>query len=233
MSTGIWRSTFPVEAPDLADVERARRALALLRNDLWYADIQVFDAVYDGERAAHAFVVHRRALAQMIERFEIFWTPYGITPSTHPSEVIAIVDRMPRDDRWRGYGYLFGYPADAVDFFVTATRAAAERAEAADTNEDEHDDVEATPERDRDFVQLPTYAMPTGRFTYAVPIGHRATLADTALANAAAEILVAYTAARSRGVDALSLLSELRRLNHRFESLATSAVTSSETQVPP
>lgn len=54
----------------------------------------------------------------MIERYEVLWSPWGITPCTHPVEVVAAMDRMPKADRWCGYSYPFGYPADAVGSFI-------------------------------------------------------------------------------------------------------------------
>ncbi len=211
MSTGIWGGSFVVDDPDLADLCDVRLALAPLCNDVWYADVQVFDYIDAGQRSAHAFVVHRMAMARMIERFEAFWSPWGITPCTHPSEVVAVVDRMPDADRWRGYGYLFGYPADAVDFFVEAGLAI----------EDEND---VGPGEDRQFIQIPTYASKRGRFTYAVPVDHERSAADKATANEAKQILGAYTQRRVRMQNARSMIAELRRLNQKFESRAISAV---------
>ena len=206
MSTGIWRGSFEVEDPDLTDLREARQALGVLRNDVWYADVQVFEKAHEGERSAHAFVVHRKALARMIERHESFWSPWGITAGTHPAEIVAIVDRMPRDDRWRGYGYLFGYPDHAVDFFVEAGLAA-------------EDGREVGPGKDRQFIQIPTSAADSGRFTYAVPPDHVSTLADQRLANDAAMILAAYTERKSGMRDVQSTVEALRRLNSRFEDL--------------
>ncbi|MEM8874215.1 MAG: hypothetical protein AAGD32_08130 [Planctomycetota bacterium] len=205
MSSGIWRGTFLVDDPDLSEVREVRAALAPLRNDVWYADVQVYDEPYDGERFADAYVVHRAALAGMIERYESFWSPWGITPDTHPAEVVAVVDRMPKADRWRGYGYLFGYPADAVDFFVEAGIAA-----------DQGGDV--GPGKDRRFIHIRTYAEAQGRFTYAVPLEHVLTDADKALADQARWILEAYTQRRTRMTDVRNALTELRRLNERFDA---------------
>ena len=165
-----------------------RRALGVLRNDVWHADVQVFEKAHDGERSAHAFVVHRKALARMIERHESFWGPWGITAGTHPAEIVAVVDRMPRDDRWRGYGHLFGYPDHAVDFFVEACLSA-------------EDGREVGPEKDRRVIQIPTSAADSGRFTYAVPLDHVSTIADRRLANDAAMILAAFTERKSERRD--------------------------------
>lgn len=217
MSTGIWAGSFAVDDPELADLRGVRAALAPLRNDVWYADVQVFEIIHDGQRSVHAFVVHRAALARMIERLEEFWSPWGITVCTHPSEVVAVVDRMPEADRWRGYGYLFGYPADAVNFFVEAGLSA-------------KDGREVGPGKDRQFVQIPTYAAKTGRFTYAVRLDHSSTAADEAIAREANRIRAAYTRRKRRMQDARSMIAELRRLNRRFESSAVSVAEARDTQ---
>ena len=214
MSSGFWTARLAVDQANLGEVERVRSALAPLRNDLWYADVQAFAAIRDGERTFHAYVVHREALARMITAHGAFWSAHGISPTTHPAEVIAIVDRLPRGERWRGYGYLFGYPADAVDFFVAAGLAANESGS------------ETGPGIDRQFVHIPTFAAPTGRFTYAVPLDHEETAADRALAEAARSILSSYTRNRDRVLDPRHLLRELRSLNaqHRAESARAARV---------
>ncbi len=209
MSTGFWGSTFAVDDPDLADLRCARAALAPLCNDVWYADVQVFDDIYDGERSVHAYVVHRAAMARMIERYEEFWNQWGITCCTHPSEVVAVVDRMPKADRWRGYGHLFGYPKHAVDFFVESGLLL-------------ENDRDVGPGQDRQFVQIPTHAAEMGRFTYAVPLDHVSTAADNAIASKANCILAAYTERKGRMRDARSMIAELRTLNQRFESMILS-----------
>ncbi|MEM7755500.1 MAG: hypothetical protein AAF297_07665 [Planctomycetota bacterium] len=208
MSTGIWRGSFAADTPDLAELRGVRAALAPLRNDIWYADVQVFSKVHDGERAIHAFVVHRDALARMIDRYEGFWSPWGITPCTHPTEMVAVVDRMPKADRWRGYGYLFGYPAQAVDFFVEAGLAA-------------NDGREVGPGKDRQFIQIPTYAAKTGRFTYVAPLHHAPTAEDKALAAEARGILEAFTERRPQMRSVRSMTAELRRLNRRFSQASS------------
>ena len=207
MSNGIWRGSFDVENLDLTELRDVRHALGPLRNDVWYADVQVFDNADDGERQAQGFVVHRDSLARMIKRLESFWSPWGITPCTHPAEIVAIVDRMPRADRWRGYGHLYGYPDEAVDFFVEAGLAAA-------------DGGEMGPGKDREFKQIPTYVAPTGRFTYAVPLDHVPTTVDRALADRAGRILAAYEERRLEMDDADDMVELLLRLNARFERLS-------------
>jgi hypothetical protein len=153
VSEGFWHGWVRVDAPDLAEVEAVRAALAPLRTDDLYADVTVFDAVHDGKRAAQAFVVDRRALAAALTKHAAFFAPYGLAPSAHPCEVMAVVERMPKLDRHRGHGLLFGYPVHAVDFFVAVADTPGEGGKPAP----------------RRFVQIPTFASPTGRFVYAVP----------------------------------------------------------------
>lgn len=213
MSSGFWRCSFEVDDPDLTELEKVREMLDVLRNDAWYADIQIFAKVHDGERNAHAFVIHRQSLAAMIDRHEPFWSSWDITPETHPTELIEIVDRMPRADRWRGYGYLYGYPDEAVDFFVEAGMSA------------DDEDREMGPGKDRQFTQIPTYAAESGRFTYAVPLDHEPTEADRHLAQQARLILDAYIERRPHMIDVDIAIRELLELNSRFEpSQMTGAV---------
>lgn len=221
MSSGFWSGSFEVAAPDLGEIDRVRSALAPLRDGHWYADVQVFAAAHEGKRMASAFVVHRPALSAMIDHFGAFWAPWGISPDTHPAEVVAVVDRMPRADRWRGYGYLFGFPADAVEFFVEAGLAAAEGGEAGSGV-------------DREFIRLPTFGAEEGRFVYAVPLGHGRTAADRALAGEAERILRAYRDGRERWGDVDGLVSGLRRLDRRFRasSEAASALARSAESAP-
>ncbi len=238
MSTGIWSHRFDVAAPDLDVVRTVRARLAPLRTDRWYADVQVFATAWDGQRSVAAYVVHREALARTLERHAWFWAPYGVTPGTHPAEVLAVADRMPRGDRWRAYGHLFGYPDEAVEFFVAAGLAA-DAADAADAAVDDEDDAggERTgegaerrvgPGLDRQFVHVPTWAEPEGRFTYAVPLDHEPTRADRALARAAARIRAAYAPRRGDVIDGRRPLAALRRLDDRFRSLAAPVVAAYE-----
>ncbi len=71
-------------------------------------------------RAATLVLVHRGALQREIKRHAAFWAALGITPSSSAETVLMAVDAAARDFRWRGYGYLFGYPTPAIDFFVEA-----------------------------------------------------------------------------------------------------------------
>lgn len=186
LSTGFWSGRFSVESPDLSELERIRAAVALWRSDELYADVQVFATAHDGSRSIEAYVVDRRALAGMIERTAAFWSPLGVTPTTHPAEVVAIVDRLPRADRWRAYGHLFGYPAYAIDFFVDAGERARETG------------AQVGPGKDREFYHVPTFAKAEGAFTWAVPLGHVERAEDVEVRALAGETLDRFRTVRER-----------------------------------
>lgn len=186
LSTGFWHGKVDVATSDTAEIVRVRRALAPLRSATYYADVQVFATAHDGTRHIEAYIVHRASLAAMIQREAPFWSPLGITPCTHPAEVVAIVDRLPKADRWRAYGLLFGYPNYAIDFFVEAN----ELAKATGT--------EVGPGKDREFYHVPTASGQQGQFTWAVPLGHIERDEDRAIRQRAETILTAYRSAAAR-----------------------------------
>jgi hypothetical protein len=204
MSTGFWRGRIDVAAPETAEVVRVRRVLAPLRNQTYYADVQTFATAHDGQRHVEAYVVHRAALAAMLRREAAFWSPLGVTPCTHPAEIVSIVDRLPRADRWRAYGLLFGYPNYAIDFFVEAT----ERACAGGR--------EVGPGKDREFRHVPTASAVEGQFTWAVPVGHVQRDEDRSIRERAGAILAAYRNASSRIATARDPMPVLSELNGRL-----------------
>jgi hypothetical protein len=138
---------------------------------------------HEERRSYHAWVADRAAVAALLRRRADVFAPHGITPATRPAELLAIVERLPRSDRYRCYGLLFGYPEHAVEFFVQA-----------DKERDKHPKGIAP----RRFVNIPTFKSKTGRFVYAVPKAHQDNAADQALRNAAAPILDAYRKLRAR-----------------------------------
>lgn len=206
MSTGFWQGKVDVAAADTAEIVRVRRALAPLRNHTYYADVQTFATAHDGKRHVEAYVVHRAALAAMLRREAAFWSPLGITPCTHPAEIVAIVDRLPRADRWRAYGLLFGYPNYAIDFFVEATERA--RTEGS----------EVGPGKDREFYHVPTASAVEGQFTWAVPIGHVERDEDRAIRERAAVVLAAYRDTAPQVTAARTPLVHVEALNRQLST---------------
>lgn len=183
-----------VDTLALQRLERLREATALLRCGEIGAFVQVFTATQrlrDSSEVRQASVVlyHRAAVRRAVTRHAAFFATLGITPSADPRDVLAAVENAPRAPRWRGYGYLFGYPDDAVDFFVQAG--------------EEGDRTGALVPRD--FVRIPTVHRFTASdgsslstFVYAVPKGAPRSEADRRLFAAADSIYARYVPLRAR-----------------------------------
>ncbi len=156
--------------------------------------------------AATIILVHRGSLRREIERHLPFWQSIGITPSSTPEEVLHRVEHADRADRWRGYGYVFGYPEDPVDFFVAAGLRG--------------DSLNTIIPRDfrrietwRKFATEPGGPLDGSNFVYAVPKGATDTPADIRLREAAAPIYTEYAALRTDSTRAIEVrLREWPRL---------------------
>ncbi len=185
MSSGFAAYQFRIDQPDTEKLERARRLLSVFRcGDEYVADLQVFARPQGQKRTAHAFVAHRPTLARAVHAYPEYFGPLGITPASHPLQVLYTVEYQPPLERSRGLGYLYGYPRYAVDFFVEA------QAEGQRTGK-------LVP---RDFFQIPTHSHDTGRFVWAVPRGHQPTEEDRATREQATRILADYRERRKRYV---------------------------------
>ena len=211
LSSGFWSARAPEDATALGEVDAMRRSLQNLDDEQLTWGVMAFAKPHDGQRSYQAWVAHRAAVAAVVRRHADVFAPHGISPASRPAELLAQVERMPRAERYRCYGLLFGYPEHAVDFFV-----------AADAQRAEHPRGVAP----RSFLSIPTFGAATGRFVYAVPPDHEPVAADEALRLAALRILDQYRALRGRYMAdpprrALELLSAVRRLHARIASLLT------------
>lgn len=183
-------------AAALDSLELLRRALRVLDCGDIGAFVHVFTAPSTSadsatRRAAEVVVFHRARVAEVVRTHTAFFATLAITPSADVREVLAAVENAPRDARWRGYGLLFGYPDEAVDFFVRAGV--------------EGDSTRAIVPRD--FRRIDTFRkFPAARdepptlssFVYAVPRGAPESSADRALREAAAPIYARYLRERAR-----------------------------------
>lgn len=187
VSEGFWSVKWKADAGSPDELDEARRVLRTFRcGDALVADMLVFRAPAGAGRLAHAFVANVPALRAKVGEDPAFWLRLGVTPHAHPAAVLPLVEAAEPLDRFRGFGYAFGYPRHAVDFFVAA--AAEEKRTGAFVK--------------RDFVNLPTFGGETGRFVWAVPKGQPETDADRAVRAAAAPVLAAYRQRRAYYVGA-------------------------------
>ncbi|MBL8169011.1 MAG: hypothetical protein JNJ50_12690, partial [Acidobacteria bacterium] len=171
------------------EIEEARQALAAWRcGDELFADVRHFAQTYEDSktkeltRAAEAVVLNLPALSATVSKYADYFGPFGLTPHAHPMEVLMAIEYGQPGPRWRGYGYLFGFPPYAVDFFVNA----------GETEKQTGKFVE------RDFLSIPTFGAEKHHFVWAVPKGYAEQDEDRAIRARAAEILADYRERRAR-----------------------------------
>lgn len=182
----------------LERVDQMRRVSGALTCGDLTTFVQVFTATSPGRerdtmRNATMVIAHRASMRALIVRQQAYFATLGVTPSTEPRDVVAAVENAPRAERWRGYGLLFGYPDDAVDFFVRAGI--------------EGDRTKRIVPRDfrriETFHKFPeTRGGPpvTSSFVYAVPKGASDSEGDRRLREAATPIYARYVTQRARFV---------------------------------
>ncbi|PZR28388.1 MAG: hypothetical protein DI535_07040 [Citrobacter freundii] len=145
-----------------------------------------FRDLFKGEKTIEIYAVNLLKLKSKVREYSSFFTLFGITPESDPAQVITIIENAAKYERWRGYGYLFGYPDYAVDFFVDAGKSQDSTSKFVT----------------RDFFQIPVYAAAEGHFTYAIPKGHQPGPADSTLYHQAVQTLDRYSEMRSKYVSA-------------------------------
>jgi hypothetical protein len=185
MSSGFSGLTFSASKDSVPELDALRSILQAFQcTSRLTGDVQVFAQAHDGEKSADALLFHRPRFAATIEKYPNPFASLQIVSSMAPLDAVDRLDRDPTTKRFRAYGYLFGYPEHAVDFFVSA------------------EETETTTGKfvERDFVHIPTFAKPTGAFTYAVPKGQALTPEDVALREKAAPVLAAYRKARTEHI---------------------------------
>jgi hypothetical protein len=184
MSSGFYSTQIVVSGPDLREAEEVRQVL-----QSWTcggeiaATLHHFAAIYDGRRPLEGVVFKLPAVRRMLAAKAGFFAGYGITPSAEPLEALMAVEYDQSSARLRGYGYFFGYPDYAIDFFVTAA-------------DEEKRTGTFVP---RDFLSLPT-ARGERRFVYATPKGHQESDADRALRVAVDRVFADYMTRRARHI---------------------------------
>lgn len=137
------------------------------------------DSIY---KYLEVYVLRKSRLQSLLLSQSSFYNQLGITEKALPATVLAVTEYESKYNRWRSYGYLFGYPSHAVDFFVMAGQQQDSTGQFVK----------------RDFFHIPVYAGNAGYFTYAVPKGYQAGAADSALYHKALTTLNSYKKKRAR-----------------------------------
>ncbi|MCD8539863.1 MAG: hypothetical protein LRY55_08925 [Leadbetterella sp.] len=137
------------------------------------------DSIY---KNVQLYAVRKSRLKSVIRQHRDFYARLGITEHSPAETVLSITEYESAYDRWRSYGYLFGYPDYAVDFFVEAGKS--------------EDSTKQFVKRD--FFAIPVYARETGYFTYAIPKGHTPGAIDSLIRHKAGYTLAAYKTQRQK-----------------------------------
>ncbi|MFN3596437.1 MAG: hypothetical protein ACK41D_04100 [Rubricoccaceae bacterium] len=164
-----------------AAAERFYRVAAALRCGPVETVVVPYRAAFGSERALQMTAVRRDRLDEILARDAPFWLQFGIVPGADAHLVVSVVEHAAAADRWRGYGYLFGYPEHAITFFVEAGREGMVTGEIVP----------------RDFFHIPVHVRESGHFTYAVPRGYTPTETDSVLYRHGTAVLAEYRARRA------------------------------------
>lgn len=130
------------------------------------------------------YVVRNNKLQQIIHQYQSFYSSIGISLNAKPETVLAITEHETKYNRWRSYGYLFGYPEYAVDFFVLAGK--------------QQDSTQQFVKRD--FFAIPVFAGDRGYFTYAIPKNYQTSAVDSSIYKKATQTLEKYKQLRNRSL---------------------------------
>lgn len=161
-------------------------SLQHLINSIDFPDLKFVLAPYKsasrGFRHIDLYVIRISLLDSLLSARASFFGQFGLVPGAEPAMVLAATENAGRYERLRAYGYLFGYPDYAVDFFVQASV--------------EQDKTKKLPERN--FFQIPAYARQKGTFVYAYPTTHTPDQTDSTLYYRAKEVLDNYSGIRNQ-----------------------------------
>lgn len=181
----------PLLSTNQHQVDSAKQVLDIYQkiiNQLSYNDWEFVlnpfernDSIY---KNFEIYVVRKSRMSKVIEMNALFYNSLGIHKNSKPAQILAITEFEQKYNRWRSYGYLFGYPNYAVDFFVKAGK--------------EQDSTKQFVKRD--FFHVPVNAASSGYFTYAVPKGYIFTATDSVLYSKAQQTLENYRSNKQKYV---------------------------------
>ena len=156
---------------------------------------------WNGKRNLQLLVVRNSVFSKLLKRQASFFGQWGFTANANSATVLSVVEYENKNDRYRAYGYLFGYPEHAVDFFV----------EASITEEETGEFVK------RNFFTIPVEAGNSGDFTYAVPVNYIPTNTDSTLYQKAIDRLEFYQKLKSQYRSSNGKLKAIKLLEDHYK----------------
>lgn len=169
----------------LNELEQWNNITSALSNEYLTFLLIPYRMPWNGDRNLQLLVVRNDVFSNLLIRKAEFFGQWGFTQNADPSTVLTAIEFESRNDRFRAYGYLFGYPEHAVDFFVEASISEEETGEFVT----------------RDFFSMPVAVGKTGYFTYATPKGYKPNERDSAIYRAATATLNRYKASKQKYTD--------------------------------
>lgn len=162
-----------------------------------------YRASYDSDRIMQVNVIRISALDSLLKAQENFFGQFGLVPGADPAVVLNTIEFNDRYERLRGYGYLFGYPDYAIDFFVKAFHESDSTGEFVERN----------------FFQIPTYSGAEGYFVYAYPKEHTPTVdVDSVIYYRAGQVLKEYGKIRTHYLNPDSTLQSYKLLKSMLKN---------------
>lgn len=178
----------------LKELNRWNRVLDALSFEHYQFLLIPFKQVWDGNRNMQILICRTDLLDKLLEAQAAFFAQWGFVPGCDPAVVLTAVEFEQRNDRYRAYGYLFGYPEHAVDFFVDAS-----------IHKQKTDEFVA-----RSFFHIPVFAKEKGYFTYALPEDFKPLAKDSVLLQNASVLLKQYQSIRPAYVNKEGKLEAIR-----------------------
>lgn len=199
------RNVSDVNSSDLQKLKKYQRVVnALQFGDLKFI-ISPFKVSQNGQRNIQISLYRKSLVDSLINANLSFYGQFGFVSGTQAEILINTTEYESKYDRFRSYGYLFGYPEHAVSFFV----------DAAISNDQTGNFVK------RSFFQIPVHSNLKGHFVYAIPLDSKPGPIDSTIYKRAEHSLKVYRTIRHNymrsdsSVKAFPLINKLIKTNVR------------------
>lgn len=176
------RNVVDPASKDLLKLQQYQRVVnALQFGDLRFV-LAPFKMNQKEKRVMYVNVFRASLVDSLVKANQPFYGQFGFVPGTRPEILINTTEYEHKYDRFRSYGYLFGYPEHAVSFFVDAAIS----------------DDRAGKFVTRGFFQIPVYSRKNGHFVYAIPKDYTPAAVDSTIYKRAESSLEVYKALRAK-----------------------------------
>lgn len=166
----------------ITEIEKVQYVAKQLSTDRFTFILNPFSRKDSNAVSFELYIVNNSLLENTINKHSLFYNQLGINKLANAETILAITEYESRYNRWRSYGYLFGYPDHAVDFFVAAGKVQDSSSEFVKRN----------------FFQIPVHKSTLGYFTYALPLDYKPSMIDSTIYNKSIQVLKDYQYLRNK-----------------------------------